>query len=281
MKRHLVDNLIKGLCFSILIAASSCAEKVEGCLDPYSTNFDLDADLPCEDCCEYPGLSVSVGHYWDLDNTFRYSDPVFENLDSLDTIRINQFGFYLSGMKLHTSTDSFGVTDRFNISNTLGTELTLETSYSWYNQSSSQSSYQGQFPNAGQRIEAVSMWIGYDPSLGVLDPIGQGSTSPVAINSDSLNWSASAGLLTSYLNFSRQGLLAEDSISIDFTNSHYIYSLLDEAVNIDLGQDVSLQLRLYYQNLLQSCDVKNADFNQIKDCVYGNLPNSIEVHRLD
>ena len=281
MKKHLVDIFKTGLFFLSLLSVFSCAEKVEGCLDPYSTNFDIDADLPCEDCCEYPSLSISVGHYWDSLNTFRYSDPVFEGLDSLDTILINQLGFYLSAVKLHSNTDSFGVNNRFSIFNTIGSELILESSYDWYNQANSQSSNQGQFPNSGQQIEAVSIWLGYDPALGVLDPIGQSSDSPVSITSDSLNWSNTAGLLTTYMNFSRQGASEEDSISIELTNSHYIYKVLDEPVDLELGKDVSLQLRLYYKDLLQTCDLENAEINQIKNCVSMNLPYSFEIYRLE
>ena len=46
----------------------SCAEKQEGCLDVYATNFEFEADKVCEDCCTYPVFELEVSHYWDSSN---------------------------------------------------------------------------------------------------------------------------------------------------------------------------------------------------------------------
>lgn len=42
----------------------SCYEPVEGCLDPLSSNFQLDGDTDCDDCCEYPTATLSFNHKW-------------------------------------------------------------------------------------------------------------------------------------------------------------------------------------------------------------------------
>ena len=58
-------NLRIGL-LSILMAVllSACYEPTEGCLDVRATNFDLDADEGCADCCTYPELSLRFENVW-------------------------------------------------------------------------------------------------------------------------------------------------------------------------------------------------------------------------
>jgi len=48
-------------------------------LDPESTNYDIDGDDPCDDCCTYPTIKVSVFHQ-NADTTFNLEDTLVNNL---------------------------------------------------------------------------------------------------------------------------------------------------------------------------------------------------------
>lgn len=59
--------------FLLSIILVSCNSKEEGCLDIRASNFDFNADKPCEDCCTYPKLYFRMRHIWDDSTAFRQS----------------------------------------------------------------------------------------------------------------------------------------------------------------------------------------------------------------
>lgn len=92
-------------CISFLtLIATSCYEPREGCLDLRATNFAVDADDPCADCCSYPVLRLALSHkVYDapLDTFFNlvYLDSVYQ--DGLgNDFRIQNIQFYISNLRL-------------------------------------------------------------------------------------------------------------------------------------------------------------------------------------
>jgi len=75
---------------SILIL-SSCYEPIEGCLDPFSSNFRLDADNDCEHCCTYPSVNLNLFHMWDSINLNQVNalDTITSDTVKLDRFRID------------------------------------------------------------------------------------------------------------------------------------------------------------------------------------------------
>ncbi len=110
--------------FLLTIVMISCYEPVEDCLDINASNYNVNADNPCDDCCSYPtfiinfsytGISSSLGDTLDLvnhrvvlhdfhfflDNIYLVSDG--EEIAYNETIEIdgqevdNDFGFFNRG----------------------------------------------------------------------------------------------------------------------------------------------------------------------------------------
>ena len=88
-------------CFIVTtLLLTSCYERIEGCLDPLSTNFAIIADDSCEECCVYPEFKFQVFH------------KIGEDVFTKDSVMINNFGqnvqiensvIFLSDFVLHTS----------------------------------------------------------------------------------------------------------------------------------------------------------------------------------
>ncbi len=114
----------------ILVLLSSCYEDREACLDSYATNYDLSADIPCEDCCKYPSIKVSFYN--------RYIDNIEEDtsrlvLDKLYTNESNQeyliqsFDFYIRNVHLKTkSGKEILVTNQMKLPTTSGNIIEVE-----------------------------------------------------------------------------------------------------------------------------------------------------------
>lgn len=265
---------------SLIIGLYACAEKQEGCLDVYATNFAFEADIACADCCTYPVFELTVSHYWDSLEAFRYADPIFEQQDSTDTLWINQLGFFVSDIRLHTDTDSLGMFTLVEVPNTFGDILFLESSIDWIDQKDLSGKDLGIVLQAGETIDSVSFWLGFDPLYGVPDPIGLDVSNPVAIQSDSSNWSDDSGLLYSHFNYKITGSLQKDSTRVELINPFYFKLPLESPVTLETGGDVSLNLRLFYSELLEGCSLLSANNEQLRLCLEQNFSNSFKIFSL-
>jgi hypothetical protein len=49
----------------MLLGFAGCTTREAGCLDPNASNFDLNADRACDDCCVLPTLSLLLSQQWD------------------------------------------------------------------------------------------------------------------------------------------------------------------------------------------------------------------------
>ncbi len=86
----------------VLLLASACYEPREGCLDLNATNFGVDADRACSDCCTYPTLRMSFRHrsaYADTVVNFRLLDSVYYDRTG-NPYRVGDLRFLLSDVRL-------------------------------------------------------------------------------------------------------------------------------------------------------------------------------------
>lgn len=89
-------RIILLLTFSLFLLPS-CYKRVEGCLDPLSSNFNPVADDACDDCCQNPKVSLSLRHR--LQDTFyKSSDTVYNDLGQ--AYKLLDFSYYLSFFRL-------------------------------------------------------------------------------------------------------------------------------------------------------------------------------------
>ena len=87
----------------LLAALSSCYEQRSGCLDPDASNYDLQADEACADCCTFPELSVRVTTFWE-DEALVIGDTYVDGAGN--DFQFVRFRYYLGGLRLEsTATD--------------------------------------------------------------------------------------------------------------------------------------------------------------------------------
>jgi len=84
------------------LLALSCTQPVEGCLDIEASNYQVDADNPCGDCCVYPELRLVFRHKQQVspDTTLNFSyDSLFTD-GAGNLFRIRDIRYYLQGAAL-------------------------------------------------------------------------------------------------------------------------------------------------------------------------------------
>jgi hypothetical protein len=94
-----VSNFIVliGMLFSVV----ACYEPVEGCLNPRASNFDLDADEACSDCCTLPELKITFNAVWNDGGESEALRLDTFYTDALDQAwRFKRLRFYWSGLTL-------------------------------------------------------------------------------------------------------------------------------------------------------------------------------------
>ena len=89
------------LLLSILISISfisSCVEPTEGCLDPFSSNYDLSADKECDGCCTYPNFALSTQYLYGED---AIDSSIYYNILPDSYFKLRSFYMVLSEFKFY------------------------------------------------------------------------------------------------------------------------------------------------------------------------------------
>ncbi|MEL6655126.1 MAG: MbnP family protein [Bacteroidota bacterium] len=123
-------KLSTGLCCLLMAALlSACYEPTEGCLDVRATNFDLDADEACADCCTFPSLNLRFSNVWTYpDTTVSLRLDTFYVDAAGNPFRFDRIRFYWSNLRLVTSTgETLRIIDSLDLSIAEGGDTSMIT----------------------------------------------------------------------------------------------------------------------------------------------------------
>lgn len=87
---------------TLVYSLTSCYEHPEGCMDVRAANYDVKADQPCDDCCKYPELKLTVSHFFEGSPA---DTGTFLVLEDVPDVRIRSLTFYVSDIKLLNGTN--------------------------------------------------------------------------------------------------------------------------------------------------------------------------------
>ena len=94
-------NFLIFLLFVGLTLQYACFDPPEGCRDIRATNYNVTADIDCEDCCKYSNLYIDIDHSMDgisIDTSIYFKH-------GNDSLRIKKLIYFLTNIKLHDGID--------------------------------------------------------------------------------------------------------------------------------------------------------------------------------
>lgn len=111
-------------CLGMVLSMSSCYTPQDGCLDPESTNYSIEGDRDCDDCCVYPTIKLSVFHQ-NGDTTLFLKDTLVNSFGQ--EYSIIKYAYFLSDFKMNTNEgQSYEVEDSIQLEVSDGTVYTKD-----------------------------------------------------------------------------------------------------------------------------------------------------------
>ncbi len=239
----------------------SCYEPIEDCLDINASNYNVNADNPCEDCCSFPTLRVD----------FSYPGIATSLGDTLDLINhrvvLHDFSFFLDDMYLV----SFGEEIKYNRTITIdGQEI--ENDFGFFNRSNFRRTF-SDFVFSGETDTLVFR-------LGLGNEISSINPDSLEVRVDFSNVPDS--LFTDVGNYVDLGITLEDvatqevfRIAIDPVVLEQQAFRIPTPIEVDRGSGASLVVEVDFQ--LWLFDIDLTDMSATENAILSNLANSFSV----
>jgi hypothetical protein len=262
------------LCLCLLFL-SSCYEDRIGCLDGDATNFDLLADQPCPDCCEYPQLSVDVDHFYG-EESFSF-DSTYQDGAGNNFI-VSRFRYYLSDLRLGTlsttldepeNPEEFSVIEGADtVTTTLNADVALITA------SSGSARTLGRLRLGTEALTQVRALIGVSSDLNAVFPPSASSSSPLSTQPDLLNFLDGEGYVQGRLEYILVN--TTDTLSVSwFGNQEVILPFGGEVAPLR-GFNLTLEMAADYARVLGEVDL-TADSASVATSLSARMPDLLTV----
>ncbi len=261
-------NIVFGL-LVIMLSLSSCYENVEGCLDPDSTNYNVAADVDCEDCCTYPALSLLVAYVLE-ETTYNRIDTVTNDIGIEFVIEDAQF--YFSEVVLSDGTDDYRIDKTFEYSDVNGTERIAIDDISLV----SPSVFRYLLGTFTQSNDYTSLMI----SLGVPEIIDKAqsitvpSDHPLVQAGDSLFIVDQNQYVNSWILLRQVGVHdVADTLQITGTDFTYVFDniLISQA----RGSSLDVNIKIDYEQLILGIDYNTLSKSEVIATIGSNLTGAV------
>ena len=269
-----------------VVLSSGCYEESEGCLDLEATNFDVDADNACPDCCRYPQLSLRmVNRPLATDTTAVFNLNAVYQLphDTNMLLKVKKVWFYLSDIQLiKAGGELVDVLDTIQIDyiQNPGDTLTktIQDNFAYLLRNVVSDRNIGEIRTEGS-FEGIQFRVGLKDESREYVPSSLPNGHPLNIQSDSLNWTEDEGYAYQYWEFFRD-TSDIDSTVIRITAPYSDFIQLYEGFEIRRGYDIRISLRIDYLELWRDIDPKNMSVEEIRDLLVSNLRNAFSLDRI-
>lgn len=281
------NSLTKLLLLAVLLVLNSCYENIEGCLDIQASNFDLDADVACENCCSYPELRVRFLHQVKdnlLDTFYTFSLNTPYAFTAEDTFSVENIRFYLSDFRLKLEDGSLlGVEDTITISIPNATDTTqqvVEDNFVFVNRSAPSTSDIGVIRDA---VECTGIQF----NLGITEPANQAdatffeTTHPLFADAESETYfSQDSGYIFNRLDIFRNPIDTTSLAVTTGTNAFLQLIDLDFSFSTTLGFNTTVVLRVDYREWLKNIDFANDSPEDMAVKIQAGVANSFVISEI-
>lgn len=293
MKRHSKKNRnllwLTMLCCTLLLPA--CYEPKEGCLDAQATNFDLEADEACADCCEYPTFQLALQHRIVLigqaERRFSTDSVYYDGTGQ--PFRFQNIRFYLSNLHLVRADGS-----EAPVSNNIELDLydpagaprkaTVEDNFLLANPAFEQTYTIGPFRQSGNNFVKVRFAIGIEGIANEAIPDSLPDDYPLGRIEEALDlhFNPDSGYVFSHIEVLRD-TTAADTIPVVLRTGTTPYlrvvelSLPSGGFTPSDGFNTRLTLRVNYVEWFQSLNIRQDTPAQMIEKIVENLANSFSV----
>lgn len=277
-------------CCLLLLSLSACYEPTEGCLNPRATNFDLDADEACSNCCSFPELSVVFSHVWDYGDTIvSLSTDTFYLDKNNQPWRFKRARFYWSAVALQRSSlGELQITDSitFSVANmgdttsisTLDDYLLIDTD------DGSSTTTIGALEPEGT-LEQLNVRFGLSPDVNRALSTSVPDDHPLAPQLGNLNYGTETGYVFAKLEFYKD-TIATDTVAVevnifgDAFSEEFMLPLSSPTAFVE-GFDPQLTVQVDFAAWFNNLDLRNADTTSLKAEFVNNMTNTFQLLSLE
>ena len=171
---------------TLLVLAQAC-EPTEGCLDYDALRVDIQADEPCNDCCEYPRLILQILPVLTEPDTFSVvsRNQLLTN-SAGDSLRLQSLVFFLSDMMLETADgDSIPLIDELQLRADTTQPLLPQPRSVYKIAALRQAGLTTGSLRGDQQLSALNFRLGLPADLYTYQPAAQANNSVLALGQDS------------------------------------------------------------------------------------------------
>lgn len=272
-----------------IICFSGCYEPTPGCLDTRATNFDLDADEACPDCCTFPKLNVRFNNVWtypDGDVPLRL-DTFYTDAND-QPFRLQRIRFYWSELALVLNNgEILSISDSLDLSIANGTDtsmITVRDDYLFADIDRASRSI------ALNTIAPSGVLTRLEATFGIREPVNNAVTTsvsnshPLAPKTGQMNLGAATGYIFAKIEYF-QDTTAVDTIPriINIYGSDFLNELqldLPTPMAFIEGFNPVLVIENNISRWFSGIDVRQTDTTALKNQFVDNLTQSFQLLEL-
>ena len=247
----------------LVLTGAGCNTRIEGCLQANAENFDFDAERPCDGCCQYPSMGLSLTQRWGERN-FTNADTLYDS-NGLP-YKILDLKYFLSSWVLHDTEGNYLTVDsveascdaanlRFTTDN-----LIMDTRQFVYTLGTIRES---------PLIDSLQLALGLYQDFSCLDT--SDTDTPVALTNQSPLWNTTTGRLETIRLILQLSLDQETSDTIFITTNDIVR--IGYNLQLKPGTDARFDLTVDYAKWFLAADV--TDLNSFGQSILTNFAGSI------
>ena len=263
-----------------------CRQPRTGCLNILSPNFDVEAEEPCDDCCDSSEIQLSFIHRINLDTQeiSMQLNRLFEIFPNPEYgISVQHFHFYLTDVQF-LRTDGQTSTGAGQTIIETDPVTVLQNNHLYIARNIFGETNFGRFEQSGS-IEKMQFNLGLTEENNSIIPDSlSGTDHPFRWQTDSLNWRESdqyVFLRMEYFEYLDSIIVDSMPSVIDITSPDLQPIEIDANFDLDIGLNTFVTLKMDYNVLWADIDFENDSKETIKSQILQNISAAISFDNVN